>query len=111
MQVMLKPGIVGVVSRKGIKWLAKADAPLKFNPSFNIDKYSWMFNFIKAIPQAEQNTFKTCQWALKAQKLYKEIAIEENLHFDMVEKGSISIPIKQNLRMQERLTRFITRQG
>ena len=77
--------------KKGIKWLAKADAPLKFNPSFNIDKYSWMFNFIKAIPQAEQNTFKTCQWALKAQKLYKEIAIEENLHFDMVEKGILHI--------------------
>ena len=77
--------------KKGIKWLAKADAPLKFNPSFNIDKYSWMINFIKAIPQAEQNTFKTCQWALKAQKLYKEIAIEENLHFDMVEKGILHI--------------------
>ena len=77
--------------KKGIKWLAKADAPLKFNPSFNIDKYSWMLNFIKAIPQAEQNTFKTCQWALKAQKLYKEIAIEENLHFDMVEKGILHI--------------------
>ena len=77
--------------KKGIKWLAKADAPLKFNPSFNIEKYSWMINFIKAIPQAEQNTFKTCQWALKAQKLYKEIAIEENLHFDMVEKGILHI--------------------
>ena len=98
--------------KKGIKWLAKADAPLKFNPSFNIDKYSWMFNFIKAIPQAEQNTFKTCQWALKAQKLYKEIAIEENLHLIWLKKVyCISTPIKQNLRMQERLTRFITRQG
>ena len=28
---------------------------------------------------------------MKAQKLYKEIAIEENLHFDMVEKGILHI--------------------
>ena len=66
---------------KGIKWILKDDAPLKFNPSFDIDKYKWIYNFIKAIPQAEHNTHKTCVWALKAHSLYKQIAKEEDLHF------------------------------
>ena len=77
--------------RKGMKWLFKDDAPLKFNPSFSMDKYSWIYNFVKAIPQAEENTLKTCQWALKAHKMYKQIAKEESLHFDMVEKGILHI--------------------
>ena len=76
---------------KGIKWILKDDAPLKFNPSFNIDKYKWIYKFIRAIPQAEHNTQKTCEWALKAHSLYKQIAKEEDLHFDMVEKGILHI--------------------
>tara|TARA_Y100001954_G_scaffold42537_1_gene43461 strand:- start:1280 stop:2434 length:1155 start_codon:yes stop_codon:yes gene_type:complete len=77
--------------KKGIKWMFKPDAPLKINPSFAIDKYSWIYKFIKAIPKANSNTYKTCEWALRAHKLYKEIALRENLHFDMVEKGILHI--------------------
>lgn len=77
--------------KKGVKWLFKPDAPLKINPSFSTDKYDWLYRFIKAIPQAKDNTYKTCQWALEAHKLYKQIAEEERLHFDMVEKGILHI--------------------
>ena len=77
--------------KKGVKWLFKEDAPLKFNPKINLQKYDWIYRFIKAIPQAESNTLKTCQWALQAHKLYKEIALRENLSFDMVEKGILHI--------------------
>lgn len=77
--------------KKGIKWLFKEDAPLKINPKINVQKYDWIYRFIKAIPQAESNTLKTCQWALRAHKLYKEIALRENLSFDMVEKGILHI--------------------
>ena len=38
---------------KGIKWLTKADAPLKINPSFDIEKYSWLIKFITAIPNSD----------------------------------------------------------
>ena len=51
---------------KGIKWLLKDDAPLKFNPSFSLDKYGWMYHFIRNISKAKHNTSKTCEWALKA---------------------------------------------
>ena len=81
---------------KGMKWMLKADAPLKFNPSFDVDKYTWIFKFIKAIPQAKDNTFKTCEWALKAHSLYKQIAKEENISFDMVEKGILHIYTDKN---------------
>ena len=77
--------------KKGVKWLFKEDAPLKINPKINLQKYDWIYRFIKAIPQAESNTLKTCQWALQAHKLYKEIALRENLSFDMVEKGILHI--------------------
>ena len=81
---------------KGMKWMLKADAPLKFNPSFDVDKYTWIFKFIKAIPQAKDNTLKTCEWALKAHSLYKQIAKEENISFDMVEKGILHIYTDKN---------------
>ena len=77
--------------KKGIKWLLKEDAPLKINPAFNLEKYNWIYRFVKAIPQAKNNTLKTCQWALQAHKIYKQIAKEENLSFDMVEKGILHI--------------------
>ena len=81
---------------KGMKWMLKADAPLKFNPSFDIDKYTWIFKFIRAIPQAQHNTLKTCEWALKAHSLYKQIAKEESISFDMVEKGILHIYTDKN---------------
>ena len=81
---------------KGIKWMLKDDAPLKFNPSFSIDKYSWILKFIHAIPQAQHNTSTTCEWALKAHTLYKQIAKEENISFDMVEKGILHIYTDKN---------------
>ena len=33
---------------KAVKWLTTADAPLKVNPFPNIEKYSWLFKFVKA---------------------------------------------------------------
>ena len=81
---------------KGMKWMLKADAPLKFNPSFDIDKYTWILKFIRAIPQAQHNTLKTCEWALKAHSLYKQIAKEESISFDMVEKGILHIYTDKN---------------
>ncbi len=76
---------------KAIKWLTTADAPLKVNPFPNIEKYSWLFKFVKAIPHGDQCTYDTCVMALQAHKLYKEIAFEEDIRFDKVEKGILHI--------------------
>ena len=76
---------------KGIKWLSKSDAPLKINPWPSIDKYSWFFKFIRAIPNADINTQRTCEMALEAHHLYKQIADEEGIEFDKVERGILHI--------------------
>ena len=76
---------------KAIKWLARADAPLKVNPFPNLEKYSWLYKFIKAIPNGDSCTHDTCVMALQAHKLYKEIAFEEDIRFDKVEKGILHI--------------------
>ena len=76
---------------KAIKWLTKADAPLKVNPTPNIEKYTWLYKFIKAIPNGDNCTHDTCVMALKAHKLYKQIAFEEDIRFDKVEKGILHI--------------------
>ena len=72
---------------KAIKWLAKPDAPLLFNPKPSWDKYSWMFRFMTHIKDAEANTYNTCQLAIQAHKLYLDISVEESVKFDMVRKG------------------------
>lgn len=76
---------------KAIKWLAKVDAPLKINLTPDIEKYSWLYKFIKAIPNGDSCTHDTCVMALKAHKLYKQIAFEEDIRFDKVEKGILHI--------------------
>ena len=37
------------------------------------------------------NTQRTCEMALEAHNLYKQIAFEENIQFDKVEKGILHI--------------------
>ena len=77
--------------QKGLKWLTKADAPLKINPSPSFEKYSWLLKFMLEIKNAEKNTEQTCRWALEAHQLYKNIATEENVNFDKVEKGILHV--------------------
>ena len=72
---------------KGIKWLTDKSAPLKINPMPSVEKYSWLYKFVKAIPQANENTVKTCAMALSAHDLYKKIEYEENIYYDSVKRG------------------------
>ena len=41
---------------KAMKWILKADAPLKINPYPELQKYSWLIKFIRAIPNADTCT-------------------------------------------------------
>jgi len=77
--------------KKGIKWLTQPDAPLKINLTPNLDKYSWFVKFILEIKNREVNTIETCRMALEAHKLYKDIADEEGIKFDKVEKGILHV--------------------
>jgi D-amino-acid dehydrogenase len=76
---------------KGIKWLFKKDAPLLINPKPSIEKYQWLAQFLTHIKDREHNTRKTCEMAIEAHLLYKQIALEEGIEFDKVEKGILHI--------------------
>ena len=76
---------------KGIKWMASHDAPLKINPRPSVEKYSWFAKFLANIPHREKNTIKTCEMAIEAHQLYKNIADNEGIDFDKVEEGILHI--------------------
>lgn len=76
---------------KGIKWMSKKDAPLLLNPSFNLHKYSWLFEFLSHIKHYEQNTIETVRLALLARKRLFEIAEIENIDFNLERRGILHI--------------------
>ncbi len=73
----------------GLKWMFKADAPLLFNPSPNIQKYKWMFGFLTETLRGthKDNTLHTIELAKRARDVYFTIADEENIEFDLLKKG------------------------
>lgn len=77
--------------KKGLKWMSKKDAPLLLNPSFSLQKYSWLFEFLRHIPAYETNTVETVRLALLAREKMFEIAETEGFEFDLVKKGILHI--------------------
>ena len=73
------------------KWLFKKDAPLLISLKPDLNKYRWFIKFINAISDRKDNTLETCKMALHSGELYKIIADEENIEFDMVKKGILHI--------------------
>ena len=73
----------------GLKWMFKADAPLLFNPSPNIQKYKWMYGFLAETLRGthKDNTLHTIELAKRARDVYFTIADEENIEFDLLKKG------------------------
>lgn len=65
--------------KKGIKWMLSKDAPLLINPLPSFHKYGWLVQFMMNIKHREQNTIETCEMALEAHTLYKEILHEEGV--------------------------------
>jgi D-amino-acid dehydrogenase len=76
---------------KGLKWMAKKDAPLLLNPSFNLHKYTWLFEFLTHIKNYEGNTIDTVKLALLARQRMFEIADKENIDFNLEKKGILHV--------------------
>lgn len=73
------------------KWIFERDAPLLISLKPDLNKYAWFIKFINSISEHKENTLETCKMALNSGKLYKEISDEENIKFDMVQKGILHI--------------------
>lgn len=76
---------------KGIKWMSKKDAPLLLNPSFNLHKYSWLFEFLSHIKHYESNTLETVRLALLARQRLFEIAEKEQIDFNLEKRGILHV--------------------
>lgn len=72
---------------KGIKWMARKDAPLLLNPSFDLHKYAWLLEFLGNIKHYQANTLETVRLALLARQRLFEIAEQENIQFDLEKRG------------------------
>ena len=76
---------------KGMKWMLTRGAPLLVNPKPSWHKYSWMAEFIGAIPQYRDNTVQTTRMAIAARGLLKEKAARHGFDFDCEDRGILHI--------------------
>lgn len=72
---------------KGFKWMTQKNAPLLLNPSFDLHKYSWLFEFLSHIKNYEANTHATVKMALMARERLFQIAELEQIDFDLEKRG------------------------
>ncbi len=76
---------------KGLKWIARADAPLSVNPRPSWHKYSWMAEFLANIPHYRRNTIETARLAIAARTPLLEHAAREGIHFDHEARGILHV--------------------
>ena len=76
---------------KGLKWLARGDAPLLLNPKPSWHKYSWLAEFVANIPNYERNTVATTRLAIQARERLFAMAARENIDFDLERRGILHV--------------------
>ncbi len=75
--------------KTGIKGLIKKDSPVLLNPTPSLEKFIWLIRFIKNIKHKDNITYEICKMARESVKLYHKLALEENLEFNLLNKGII----------------------
>jgi D-amino-acid dehydrogenase len=72
---------------KGLKWMMTRGAPLLVNPKPSWHKYSWMAEFMAAIPQYRKNTTETARLAIAARNVLRDKAERYGFDFDCESRG------------------------
>jgi D-amino-acid dehydrogenase len=72
---------------KGMKWMFTPGAPLLVNPKPTWHKFSWMAEFVAAIPKHEDNTVSTARIAVEARAHLMRMATDEGIEFDREGRG------------------------
>lgn len=80
---------------KGIKWMMRKDAPLKFSLAPSWHKYSWMAEFLANIPNYEANTIATTKMAIASRAHMFEMAKEAGVDFDLEKRGILHVYANQ----------------
>lgn len=74
---------------KGMKWIFKKDAPLSMNLSPSWHKYSWLAEFLMAIPQHDTNTLETTRMAINARAHLLDMAERAGVDFNLERCGIV----------------------
>ncbi|GFE64302.1 D-amino acid dehydrogenase [Litoreibacter roseus] len=72
---------------KGLKWMLKKDAPLSMNLAPSWHKYSWIAEFLAAIPRHDANTVETARLAQMARGHLMDMASKAGVAFDIETRG------------------------
>ena len=97
---------------KGLKWMARRDAPLLVNPKPSWHKASWMLGFMAAVRRYEANTVETVRLAIAAREHLVRLAERENIDFDREERGILHIyESEAEYRHAERVNALLARGG
>ncbi|MFJ6324870.1 MULTISPECIES: D-amino acid dehydrogenase [unclassified Rhizobium] len=72
---------------KGMKWMLRNDAPLLLSLRPSWSKYSWLAEFVAAIPNYRLNTIDTARLAIQARHHMLDIAQREGIDFDYENRG------------------------
>ncbi|GAP33880.1 D-amino acid dehydrogenase, small subunit [Piscinibacter sakaiensis] len=76
---------------KGLKWLLRADAPLRIAPRPGWHKLSWFAEFVAAIPQYERHTVATARLAIAARRHLFAWAEAEGIDFGARREGILHV--------------------
>ena len=76
---------------KGLKWMFKADAPLRVNLRPSWHKLSWFAEFVASIPKYRSNTVLTTRLAIAAREHLFDWAQAEGIDFDLKRQGILHI--------------------
>ena len=97
---------------KGMKWLFTSGAPLLVNPKPSWHKFSWMAEFVWAIPEYEENTITTARLAIEARQHLRKMAKDEGIDFDLEDRGILHFyKSKEDYEVALRVTELLKRGG
>ena len=71
----------------GLKSLVTKNTSVILNPKISLDKTLWLLSFIKSIGSKDQISADICKMAIESINIYKSIAKEERIKFDLLNKG------------------------
>ncbi|MCB1740638.1 MAG: D-amino acid dehydrogenase [Gammaproteobacteria bacterium] len=95
---------------KGLRWLCRADAPLRLNPWPGWHKYSWLAEFLANVRNYEAHTVALTRLAIESREHLHEIARREGIAFDLEPRGILHLyrqreAFEHALRVNELLRR------
>ena len=97
---------------KGAKWMISPGAPLLVNPTPSWHKLSWMAEFIRAIPEYEENTITTARLAIEARAHLQAMAAAEGIDFDAEHRGILHFyKTRKEYEAAERATALLAKGG